>query len=816
MADYNIPTLEDVDETKKNMDSITEFIESTEDTLEDQYGSTRKTLKGIENQVTYAIGWNIVADFAIGVTVNNTNDVLQYNGGLYRTTETQPYTTDGATPDADTGDWVAVAEGELKTVERILNEPDGSAIYSTDYSTLLDDVEAIYDPSTQQIYNKPATVGAGERITDVTGDQLTTDAPAVYTMTLLDSISSLAQSIDDNTSDITTNAGNIDVNAGNITNNSIAITANSSAIAAISDFQSIASPVLFNADSMVLNTSSLYITNGYFAFITGVSAKGFTMSVETVSDTVDFAGSGTGTVWIARTTSNTWVFREDKPVFDVETGLYEGETEALSFITNPMVVISDVPRNFDYNISLATNTLGKTNFRNKAVSEISGSQHNNMMILINGELYTASGNSGGNPNSGTGRGLDATIRNYGVSSMTKVYFPETEARITKVGGNGRTGNYALFDNGNLYTWGLNTYGSLGLGDTTARGFPTLAATDVTDVFGKDTDGTNVATSGMFIKKTDGLIYATGYNVQGQLGLGTTTSVSSFIQVTSLGSDVEYIWNFAGANGVAVALKSDGTIWMTGYNGQGALGDGTTTNITSFTDLTADWGGSTIGDITKVVYSGDSTAKSMMILRDDSGTTAVYTCGDNGYGQIGNGTTTDVSTPYPVPGSSDLKSIGGIGSRARFMLTNDDDLYTWGYNGQGQLGIGSTTNATSPTLAESEVREVMSPDWDSNDNGYAVPFFIKKTDSYLYGTGENGQGQLGIGSSTDATSFTRVFFNEDVRYMGSFTTSNEARIVIAVTSDDKFFGWGYNAHYGVFDGSTGSNYLTPVLLRTPDV
>ncbi len=422
MADYNIPTLEDVDETKKNMDSITEFIESTEDTLEDQYGSTRKTLKGIENQVTYAIGWNIVADFAIGVTVNNTNDVLQYNGGLYRTTETQPYTTDGATPDADTGDWVAVAEGELKTVERILNEPDGSAIYSTDYSTLLDDVEAIYDPSTQQIYNKPATVGAGERITDVTGDQLTTDAPAVYTMTLLDSISSLAQSIDDNTSDITTNAGNIDVNAGNITNNSIAITANSSAIAAISDFQSIASPVLFNADSMVLNTSSLYITNGYFAFITGVSAKGFTMSVETVSDTVDFAGSGTGTVWIARTTSNTWVFREDKPVFDVETGLYEGETEALSFITNPMVVISDVPRNFDYNISLATNTLGKTNFRNKAVSEISGSQHNNMMILINGELYTASGNSGGNPNSGTGRGLDATIRNYGVSSMTKVYF----------------------------------------------------------------------------------------------------------------------------------------------------------------------------------------------------------------------------------------------------------------------------------------------------------------------------------------------------------------------------------------------------------
>src|SRR5690349_19942037 len=74
-------------------------------------------------------------------------------------------------------------------------------------------------------------------------------------------------------------------------------------------------------------------------------------------------------------------------------------------------------------------------------------------------------------------------------------------------------------------------------------------------------------------KSDGTVWAWGYNNDGELGNGTTTSSLTPVQVSAL----------SGINAVAVrgyhslALKSDATIWAWGYNGLGELGDGTTTN-----------------------------------------------------------------------------------------------------------------------------------------------------------------------------------------------------------------------------------------------
>ena len=77
-------------------------------------------------------------------------------------------------------------------------------------------------------------------------------------------------------------------------------------------------------------------------------------------------------------------------------------------------------------------------------------------------------------------------------------------------------------------------------------------------------------------KSDGTVWAWGYNGYGQLGDGTTTNRLTPVQVSSL-SGVTAI-----AAGVyhTLALKSDGTVWAWGYNGDGRLGDGTTTNRTT--------------------------------------------------------------------------------------------------------------------------------------------------------------------------------------------------------------------------------------------
>ena len=189
---YEIPTLADVDEAKKNMDSITEFIESEESTLLDQYGNTRKTLKGVEESTNYIIGWNIVGDFSTTPESTSINDVLTsksisgYEDALWRTNQTLPYTPTGSDPtqSPELGKWVVVAQGELKSIARSLNVLDSEVIYSTDTITVLDNVFYIYDPVNQKIWSKPVSVGVGETILSVVGNVLTTSADTYTLVTI--------------------------------------------------------------------------------------------------------------------------------------------------------------------------------------------------------------------------------------------------------------------------------------------------------------------------------------------------------------------------------------------------------------------------------------------------------------------------------------------------------------------------------------------------------------------------------------------------------------------------------------------------------
>ncbi len=124
--------------------------------------------------ITNAVGSNIVGDFAIGITVTNVNDVLQYDSGLYRYTGTLPYTTDGATPDTDSGTWVATSTGTLSSIARRFNVLDSAVIYADDNTTVLDNVEYIYDSGAQTVWSKPTLKATGEKISSVSGSTLIT------------------------------------------------------------------------------------------------------------------------------------------------------------------------------------------------------------------------------------------------------------------------------------------------------------------------------------------------------------------------------------------------------------------------------------------------------------------------------------------------------------------------------------------------------------------------------------------------------------------------------------------------------------------
>lgn len=130
---------------------------------------------------------------------------------------------------------------------------------------------------------------------------------------------------------------------------------------------------------------------------------------------------------------------------------------------------------------------------------------------------------------------------------------------------------ALKTGGTLWAWGLNTYGELGLGDVAHRSSPVQV--------GAATDWAYIATNpySSFAIKSTGTLWAWGNNVYGELGLGDVTSRSSPVQV---GSDTDWAKVCCGRKGHTLAVKTDGALWAWGYNNAGELGLGDRTDRSS--------------------------------------------------------------------------------------------------------------------------------------------------------------------------------------------------------------------------------------------
>merc|ERR1712147_171863 len=78
-----------------------------------------------------------------------------------------------------------------------------------------------------------------------------------------------------------------------------------------------------------------------------------------------------------------------------------------------------------------------------------------------------------------------------------------------------------------------------------------------------------------VLKTDGTVWATGYNIFGQLGDGTTTDKRNFTKVLPDAQAISAGYRHS------MVLKTDGTVWATGYNSNGQLGNGQLGNGTLY-------------------------------------------------------------------------------------------------------------------------------------------------------------------------------------------------------------------------------------------
>ena len=233
---------------------------------------------------------------------------------------------------------------------------------------------------------------------------------------------------------------------------------------------------------------------------------------------------------------------------------------------------------------------------------------------------------------------------------------------------------AIKADGSLWAWGENGFDQLGDGTGKTKYVPTRIGTENNWEFVTAEKYSTLAI------KTDGSLWAWGQNDFGQLGDGTYTNKRI---PTRIGTDTDWAVVVTSFGAHTMAIKTDGSLWAWGKNGNGELGDGTRKSkcIPTRIGTDTDWA---------VITTGSK--YSLAIKADGS----LWAWGYNNSGRLGDGTTTDKIIPTRIGTDTDWADVVA-GDAHTVGIKTDGSLWTWGYNYYGQLGDGTTTNKLVPTL-----------------------------------------------------------------------------------------------------------------------
>jgi len=270
----------------------------------------------------------------------------------------------------------------------------------------------------------------------------------------------------------------------------------------------------------------------------------------------------------------------------------------------------------------------------------------------------------------------------------------------------------------------------------------------------------------------------GYNSNGQLGDGTTTNSLTPVQVQGLLNVVQV----ATGGWHTCAVKQDGTAWCWGWNGVGSLGDGTTTH--RYTPVQ-------VQNLSNVIQVTAGFNHTCAVKQDGT----VWCWGYNNRGQLGDGTTTNRYTPVQVKNLSGATQVTA-GHSYTCALKGDGTVWCWGSNTYGELGDGTTTHRYTPVrvLNLTGVVQVVV-------GGHHT--CALKQDGTVWCWGDNRYGQLG-----DGITGTRCTPVQVKNLSGVVQVTAGYYHTCALKQDGTVWCWGNNSYGQLGDGTT-TNKLTPV-------
>jgi len=423
-----------------------------------------------------------------------------------------------------------------------------------------------------------------------------------------------------------------------------------------------------------------------------------------------------------------------------------------------------------------------------------------------------------------------------VNGTTQIKYLQTMRAETIAAAQKITPFMAIADDG-VYTWGLGNYGQIGVNNTsnaitpTSIGFkPNQISYNLNTAIGLDLNG---------------YAWTWGLNNNGQLGNNTINNSSSPVSVIG-GNQFVTVSNMAGADGF-IGVDMSGFAWSWGDNTNGNLGDGTTINRSSPVSVVLNsnnfvsvegscaidingycwsWGANSIGQVGDGTTNNKSNpvlivgginfdGKIYTIANGDFFKLALttdgycYAWGDNTYGTLGDGTTTNKSSPVSVLGGHKFIKIAADSTHA-LALDINGVVWAWGANINGQLGNNSINHSSSPiSINQGQIKfvdiDVGSRTVNTNiiiptvnklsGSDYGSASFLDQS-SYAWGWGSNAYGQIGNNTTSDNSFPVSIVGGKRFSF---FRIGDLASVALDLAG--YAWAWGYN-----FVGALGDNTL----------